>query len=518
MISVRGSVPYPSGVDARPMYELSQNMRSLGQSVTEAAAEIRTSTRINHGTWSGSAADRFTERMTERSTVVGAVAEVAMEAAPLIDLFAMAIDQSQYAYSVAAQTEVTLRPYLPHTLNAVQAALSGQAASIAALYAAGLSFAGSLSALMLKAEAADTFGITRNPFEVMRDTWQNITDAWNDDDMLTGLTRGANQTGRIEHADGSVTQFNILGLSIEFSGLGPIAGALETVGGMIGLLSSEPLTIREANAELGTLQDAGFVSQPTTAREVGHNLALTEEFQRRAGIEPDQSSVIPFSIGVDPSGQRVVTVHIPGIVPPGEGSINGNTGERNVIGAAISQTTGLGSMETSVRQLLANVNLQRGDRAVLYGHSYGGIGARNIANALAREGIEVTFVSLGSPDGPLERGVGAFMVQNVNDPVPATRIGGAGRSGGRYENNQHVITLHQRAEGGLIDNHASRFYGENLTRTPNLDFSDFLRRQRLVRQTSEGMVIIEGPRTPSGAPNTGREPYRLPPPPSPAGR
>jgi hypothetical protein len=510
VITSFGAVPYPSWVDARPLTELGNSLRSLYRSMTEGATAIRDTARQP---WSGSAADRYAEHAIERAQTITLLAEVASQAAPVLETYAAAIESSQAAYSEAARVELHMRRYLPATLVAVESAMAAEVAAIVALGAAGTVFAAALSALMLKAEAADTFGITRNPYEVVRDTISNLADIWNSEDRVTALVRAANTTATIEHADGSRTQFNILGLSLD-----AIAAvrriplrAYEVVGGVFGLLSATPLTIRQADAEqIEQFRRGGFTFQPRDVRELGNNLALTEEFQRASGREPDQSSVVPYSVGRSPEGQRVITMHIPGIVPPGAGSWNGDSGERNVTGATLSQVTGLGTVETSIRQQLANLNVRRGDRVNLFGHSYGGITARNVANALAREGIEVAFVSYGSPDGPIERGVEAYMVQNPNDPVPAARVGGDGRLGGTFASNQDVILVHQRAEGELFNNHSSRFYGENLSRTRNLELDDFLRRQRRVTTTRQGIALLEGPRTPGGAANTGREEYRLP--------
>ncbi len=508
MITTHGTVPFPQWVDSRPISELAIAMRALAQSMAEGVTELQNKAR--NLSWSGSAADSFTRHVVERANVVTLIAEVATEAAPVIELYAAAIESSQDAYCAAANAELQARPYLPATFTVVEAAMAAEVVAIVALGVAGTAFAASLSALMLKAELADTFGITRNPLEVVRDAVNGIVDAWNGNDFGTAIVRGTNETARFENADGSFTQINILGLSMTTSRFGSLLSGVQVIGGVIGLMNATPLTIRQADGELTSLQAGGFRLQPSNVRELGINLGLTEEFQRAQGSEPDQSSVIPYSIGRGPDGRRVITMHIPGIVPPGDGSWNGNSGYRNVTGATASEVTGLGPVETSIRQQLENLGVTRDDRVVLYGHSYGGIVARNTANALRREGFGSAFVSFGSPDGPIEPGVEAYMVQNPNDPVPASRVGGDGMAGTRYASNQDVILVHQRAPGGVIDNHASRFYGENLTQTPNLELNDFLRRQRLVNLTGSGMVILEGPRTPTGAPNTGREPYRLP--------
>ena len=91
-------------------------------------------------------------------------------------------------------------------------------------------------------------------------------------------------------------------------------------------------------------------------------------------------------------------------------------------------------------------------------------------------------------------------------------------TGARYASNQQVVTIHQRADGALFDNHSSRFYGENLMDTPNFALNNFLRRQGQVNTTSSGMVILEGPRRPDGEPNRGDTPYQLPPNPAPTPR
>jgi hypothetical protein len=514
MITSYGAVPYPSWVDSRPLTELGNSLRSLYQGMMEGATAIRDTARQP---WSGSAADRYAEHAIERAQTITLLAEVASQAAPVMETYAAAIESSQAAYSEAARVELHMRNYLPASLVAVEGAMAAEVAAIVALGAAGTAFAAALSALMLKAEAADTFGITRNPYEVVRDAITNIVDTWNSDDRITAIVRAANETATIEHADGSRTQFNILGLSIDaITAIRRIPLRMyEVVGGVVGLMNATPLTIRQADADhVERFTQGGFTFQPNNVRELGNNLALTEEFQRARGTatgsEPDQSSVVPYSVGRTPEGQRVVTMHVPGIVPPGAGSWNGNSGERNVTGATLSQVTGLGAVETSIRQQLQNLNVRRGDRVNLYGHSYGGIAARNVANALAREGIEVAFVSYGSPDGPIERGVEAYMVQNPNDPVPAARAGGDGRAGGTFASNQDVILVHQRATGDVFNNHDSRFYGDNLTRTPNLELNDFLRRQRRVTVTDQGIVMLEGPRLPNGAENKTPQPYLLP--------
>ncbi len=483
-------------------------MTSLAQSLADGAKRIG-AIATGPALWSGPAADSFHEHAVERSKVVMLLAEVAGQAAPVLTTYANAIDASQYAYSVAANTEVQARPYLPATFAVVEAAMAGEVAAIVSLSVAGTVFAAELTALMLKAEAADNFAITRNPYEVVRDGVNDLVDTWNSDDWWTSITRGANTTGRTENSDGTVTQSNRLGQLLS-AAAGPLLKTLEVLGGVVGLMNAKPLTARQANDELRYLQSHGFKLQPGNALDLGIGLEKLEDFRRKQGVEPDQSAAIPYQIGRAPNGQRVITLHVPGIVPPGDGSINGDSGPRNVSMAALSKVTGLGPLETAIRQQLENLDVRPGDKVVLYGHSYGGIVARNVANGLAREKISSAFVSYGSPDGHLEKGVEAYMVQNPNDPVPATRVGGDGMEGVRFMPQQHVILVHQRATGDVFNNHAARFYGENLTQTPNLELQAFLRQQNLVKLTGSGMVIYEGSKSPSGNANTGSEPYRLP--------
>ncbi len=519
MITATGTVPYPGWVNPQPLYECARNLRALSTAVSDTAENIRATAQQSQNSWSGRAAERFTEHLSERATVVGAVAEVAGQAAPVIETYAAAVELSQDVYSAAAETEIKSRPYWPASELIIDGAMVAQAAAITGLYAAGSVFAGALSALMLKAELADTFAITRNPLEVVGDAVDSVIDAYNNDDLLTGFIRGLNSTLEFEHDDGSVTQLNLtgIGLAATFPELFAILqlGVLD-----YGLINPTPLTTRDSSAELPSLLSRNFRFDNLDVRTLGNNLAVTEEHQRPALSEPDQSSVIPHSLSISPTGQRVTSLFIPGIVPPGSGSIDGGTGDRNVISAGFSQIAGYGTVELAIDEQIRRLNVKPGDKVVLYGHSYGGIVARNMANALQRRGIQAAFVSYGAPDGPLERGVEAYMVQNPNDFVPAARIAGAGGLGTRYEANQQVIRVHQRSDNGVLGNHDSRFYGENLARTPNLELQDFLRRQNANRIVSSGMFTIEGPTNTAGEPNGNhRQQYPAPlPPPLPSRR
>ncbi len=509
MITTNGTVPYPSWVDSRPMWEMGSALRSLARSIEDGVLVMKDVVTTSGQSWSGPAADQFAAHIDERSRMVALIAEVAQQAAPMLDSYAAAIERTQDMYCAAAEAESSARPYLPASLTVVEAAMAAEVAAVVSLSVAGTTFAAALSVFQMEAEFAGPLNDLANGFTF--------------DDVKKSAVRLGNITNTTENADGTVRQQNLVGSLLDAT-FGPMLEVLQVGGGVVGLMNATPLTARELTTMPGDdkstyidlLKSRGFVAQPSNVRELGLNLALTEAFQRNAGVvsaggEIDQSSVVPHTIGVAPDKTRVITLQIPGIVPPAlqTGTIDGESGERNVIGGILSQTTGLGVVETSIRRQLETLGLKKGDRVVLLGHSYGGIIARNTANSLAREGHEVSFVSYGSPDGPLERGVEAYMVQNVNDFVPVGRVLGDGMVGARYGSHQQVITVRQQATG-KFDNHAPQSYGDNLTQTPNLQLNDFLRRQGLVQVTRQGVVAFEGPQSPTGGPNSGREDFDLP--------
>jgi hypothetical protein len=205
------------------MHELATALEAVGQTATTAASDMQNAAQQSRDSWSGVSADRFVERMSDRAQVIGAIGEVAGQAAPVLSAYAASITTAQEAYSVAAYEEQFLRPYLPASLAAVELAMAAQVAAITQLHVAGTAFATALSALTLKAEAADTFGIVRNPYEVIRDGINGIIEAWNEDDIDSSIIRELNETRTVDNADGSVTQLNLFGMQLE---LGPLSGVL----------------------------------------------------------------------------------------------------------------------------------------------------------------------------------------------------------------------------------------------------------------------------------------------------
>jgi hypothetical protein len=503
----QGTVPFPSRVQPGPLRQLAAELRTVGAALSgELVSTVGDVMRASRETWSGSAADAFTSRAAERRRVLADFGDIVDDACVPLEVYATAIEAAYEGYATAVSAErFAERLPQPSRLQAEIAAVGAQTVAVGALHAAGVAFAAAMSTVTARVFVLDAVGSIPSPAELIGATAASISERG----VLATLVEGVNVTVTSTAADGSTGQYNVLGTALD-GAFGRPLEALQTVIGTVSLLTATPLSVRNADSELDALRAGGFVDNPTNWTQIGNNLLLTEVYQRERGIESDQSSVIPVLQGRAPNGQRVFTAYIPGIVPPGDDAIAGYSGNRNVVAAGGSQVTQLGTVETAMLAELENRGLRPGDRVVLNGHSFGGIVARNTANELRRRGYDVAFVSVGSPDGPVEPGVEAYMVQNVNDPVPAARIGGDGIAGTRYAPGQQVIRLYERAPGDLIDNHAAVFYGQQLDRSPNPELQAFLRRQSRVQPVSSGMFILEGTGTPDRVPNTGAEPYRLP--------
>jgi uncharacterized protein YukE len=531
----QGTVPYPVSADSRPIRALAHNLERLADELTTIGRRTRATASTSRQSWIGQAADAFAAHLDDRATAVESFAvDVAAMARPL-HTFAAAIDTTSAAYDQAVTAEMIARHQLPVSWPAVAAALAAESAASAGLQAAGLACAGSLVLLRVADAIADALGTTPEVFDSWRaaagQLWDAVAEAWEEGDA-DAIVAALNTTVDIRHRDGTTTRTSVFGWAIDSSpALRDLVDTVETVVGIGALLAAPDLTARDRPDLVAAIRDAGLdTARPLTLAEQGRLMSLVEELRRAPGREIDQSVVVAYQHATAPNGSRVLNLTVPGIVPPGERSVFGSSGTRNAPNAAADQITGHGVEAVAVRDWILQQGIAAGDTVNLFAHSQGGIVSRNVANDLVTRGIHVNVVSYGSPDGQFRPGVGAYVVQNQRDPVPALRIGGDGAVTTTLHPGQHRIVIDHEVDGGVLAHHDAVAYGTALQDggrgVPNSAGLEGLRgfvtgqQQLTFDPHGSGVVTFEGTRSPTtGAPLGAPEPYRVTvPQPVPAGR
>ncbi len=521
MITVRGTIPFPH-TNATAIRKLSADLRLLGLNLGGSAAQITQTAQNTQSAWSGRAADAFRRHMAKRSATVAGMGRSISRAAPVLDTFAVAIVGAETAYSAAATAEHVARAAIPFSAPALAAALAAETAAVTGLQTAGVACAGALAVIELEILAAELFGVSREAFDAVKTAaiqmWEDIAEAVEEGDIDAAIS-ALNTTVEIPRTGGGSTRYNPLGMVIDsIPWLDDVIEGTQTVIGIAVLLTAPPLESVDRPDLVAELREHGFTIAPNSAAQIGVNMALLEELQRERGIEIDQSMAMFHSTGTAPDGRAVLNLTIPGIVPPGDDSLYGDSGTRNLPNASASQITGTGREEVAIREWVLAQDLEPGSTVNIYGHSQGGIVGANVADSLAELGYDVNLVTYGSPDQQLHPGVEAYVVQNSRDPVPLARLGGDHDSRITLTEHQRLIQFdHEFPEpAGAVEHHGAAEYGHWLD--DNVGYSvDTIALQAFISDqthvqldpTRTGVVVFEGPRTPDGDPVTVPLPYEI---------
>jgi uncharacterized protein YukE len=522
MITVQGTIPYPPTADSRPIQALATNLRQFSTGLGTTAGQLAGASSAAQGVWTGAASRAFASHTDERARTVASVAQSVGNVAPVLETLAAAIDSTSMAYSTAAMSEHWARAGLPWTAGALAAAIAEEAAALAALQAAGLACAGGLVVIELEIAAAQFFGVNRETFVAIKDAavqiWDGVSEAFADGDFdADALVKALNTTIEIPNADGGTTRLNAIGWLLDQNPKVRLGlDAIQAIIGTAVLLTTPPLTAVERPDLVDELRAHGFDETTMTGGQIGTNMALLEALQRRPGVEVDQSMAVFHTFGVAGDGSQVLNLTLPGIVPPNE-AFYGDSGQRNLPNASASQITGFGGEEDALVDWVRTRGLQPGDTVNIYAHSQGGIVGRNVANDLITRGYRVNVVSYGSPDGQFREGIGAYVIQNDRDPVPAARLGGDAGSVLRLHPGQHLIQFdHELPEHRpLFDHHNAETYGAWIDANPNdprlAELRAFLDSERhvVIDPSRSGVTTFEGPRNPAGEPVTVPEPYEV---------
>ncbi len=505
MITARGTIPFPPA-DSRPIQQLAVDLKQLSAGLNQSSTKLTGTASAASASWVGQAASAFAGHTNERARTVAAVGQTLGQAVPVLQTFAAAIDSTSAAYSAAAVAEHAARAGMPWTSVALGLAITAEGAAVAALQAAGIACAGALLVIELELAAAQFLGVSRDTFTAIKETatsiWDGIVELGTDMDADAAV-RLLNTTITIPNGDGTSTRTSALGwLLDENPRVALMVGGIQAMIGVGVLLSAPPMQAVE-RPELASTVTQGMTGAPD-ARQLGQLMANLEDLRRAPGAEADQSVSLLVTRGTAPDGTAVMNVVVPGIVPPSEG-VYASSGTRNLPNAGASQITGLGTEEVAMRNWITSQGLRPGDTVNLLAHSQGGIVSRNVANDLITRGYNVNVVSYGSPDGQFRPGVGAYVVQNLRDPVPAARIGGDGGESVTLHPGQRLITFDHEVDGDLFNSHDARIYGDQLMRRGNTipgaaELNGFLRGQQAVTidPSRTTVVTLEGPCTPQG--------------------
>ncbi|MEL6892205.1 MAG: hypothetical protein AAFP84_11450 [Actinomycetota bacterium] len=521
MITVRGAVPFPR-TDAMAIRRLSADLRLLGTNLGGSAGQLAQTANSTQSAWSGRAADGFRNHMMKRSATVSSMGRSIARCAPVLDTFAAAIVTAETAYSIAATAEQVARAAIPFSSAALAAAIAAETAAVAGLQAAGVACGAALAIIELEILAAEFLGVSRESFNAVKTAavqmWEDISEAIGEGDIDAAIS-ALNTTVEIPNGSGGSTRYNPLGIAIDaVPWLDDVVEGTQAIVGIGVLLSSPPLETVARPDLVAELEAHGYVRNPSSATEVGRNMALLEQLQRERGVEVDQSMAMFHTRGTTSDGRQVLNLTIPGIVPPGEDSLYGESGARNLPNAAASQITGTGREEAAIREWVLTQDLEPGATVNIYGHSQGGIVGANVGDTLAGLGYDVNVVTFGSPDQQMHPGVEAYVVQNTRDAVPLARIGGDHDSVITLTERQRLIRFdHELAESRpAFDHHGAIEYGRWLDAnvgdsTDTIALQGFISEQTHVRldPNGTGVVVLEGPRTPAGDPVTVPQPYEV---------
>ena len=510
MITVRGVVPYPPQANAAPIMRLAADLTRLAQGLQATSTGLQGTAGAARSSWVGQAADAFASHVDDRATTVSMTGQTLARAVPVLQAYASAITTTSAAYSTAATAEHVARAGLPFTSAALAAAIAAEGAALAGLQTAGLACAGALVVIEIELAAAHLFGVNREAFTAIKETatqiWEGIVELGEELDPDAAIAL-LNTTITLPNGDGTSTRTSALGWLLSQDR--KVGALLDTVQGVIGittLLAAPPLAAVERPELLGQVLPPGLTGAPDAA-QYGEIMARLEGLQRTGSVEADQSVAVLVTQGRGPDGADVLNLVLPGMLPPNE-AMWGRSGSRNLPNAATDQITGVGSETLAIRQFIESRGLQPGAIVNLYGHSQGGIVARNVANDLINDGYRVNVVSYGSPDGQVREGIGSYAVQNLRDPVPAARIGGDRRVSTTLFPGQHLVTFDREVDGDLFASHDARVYGAELATRPDTPgaraVNSFLdgQRQVVIDPSRSTVVTFEGPCRPDGVCDT----------------
>ena len=211
-VTIQGTVPYPPNTDATQLLDLARQLgdvaRTLGSTSTHVTATARTATT----TWTGTAADTFTNRMNDRAGTLRTNATTLARAVPILTTYATAITTTQAAYTTAATAEHAARAGLPWTAAALAAAIAAQTTAVATLQGAGFACAAGLAGIVAQLAATryltgntSTTPVTTATTSTSATLWDDLTDTATDLwDWLFGSDQGdPSRTGTTTTGNGS---------------------------------------------------------------------------------------------------------------------------------------------------------------------------------------------------------------------------------------------------------------------------------------------------------------------------
>ncbi len=506
MITVQGFVPYPPQANAAPIQRLASDLTRLCQGLQQGSAQLTGTAGAARSSWVGQAADAFASHVDDRAKTVQMTGQTLARTVPVLQTYAAAITATSAAYSTAATAEHVARAGMPWTFAALGAAIAAEGVALTALQTAGLACAGALVAIEIELAAVHLFGVNREAFTAIKETatqiWDGIVELGSELDADAAIAL-LNTTITIPNGDGSSTRTSALGWLLgQNEHVQTLVGTVQALVGIGTLLSAPPLSAVERPELASQVLPAGMTGSPNAA-QVGQIMANLEALQRRGSVEADQSVAVLATQGTGPDGAQVLNLTLPGMLPPNE-AVWGSSGTRNLPNAAADQITGYGNETLAIRQFIESRGLRPGSIVNLYGHSQGGIVARNVANDLINDGYRVNVVSYGSPDDQLRPGIGSYAVQNLRDPVPAARVGGDSMVSTTLHPGQHLVTFDREVDGDLFASHDARVYGNVLAERPNTAgaraLNSFLdgQRQVTIDPARTTVVTFEGPCRPDG--------------------
>lgn len=500
MITARGSVAFPVRADGRPIRILAGELRRFATGLSTGADGLDRARTTAGGSWTGDAADGFAAHVERRATSLRAVGRLVGRATAILDQLAAAVDTACRTYSTAATAEHVAREGLPWTAGALAAALGGQTAAAVALQGAGTLAATRLGLVDVELLGRQVLGddaarLAAVVASVAGDI-EAVLERAEDGDHLDAVIAALNITVEVPGRDGSSTRISLIGAVLRAVAPRLVTG-LETAVGVAGEVLAPPLT-ETVDPRFQAAAAVQFTGDERTIGQLAANLEFLENLRR---TPTDMSMSVWYSTGRYADGTTAHNLTIPGMVAPDEGVYH-RSGARNLVNAAASEVTGTGVEERALRDLIFR-HARPDDTVNLFGHSQGGIVAQNLARDLAGHGLKVNVVALGSPDVPVTAGVATYLVQNRLDPVPATRVGGAGGTVSTLHRGQDVIEL-THDYGGAADNHNALNYADLIAR--HGDDPGVQRLQRFLAglpptDPSRGRLITYvGPVAPAGAP------------------
>lgn len=203
-MTMQGTIPYPPMAQARPIAELANELRQVGQSLNQTSGQITQTATTATSTWTGAAAQSFSNRMQGRSQTVAQVGRLIGQAAIPLQTLAAAITSTQAAYNTAVGCEQAARAGMPYTAAALAAAIAAEGAAVGAHQAAGAACGAAVGGIVFQIAAIEIFGersgsigtqTTPTTTPASQSTWGDwTTNLWEwifgDDDQNTPATAG----------------------------------------------------------------------------------------------------------------------------------------------------------------------------------------------------------------------------------------------------------------------------------------------------------------------------------------